>query len=202
MDLFTIQNLHQDFLRSLIFIDDAKNHILSGGLDKTVKFIDLNEKKHHNLLNSEYEVDNLTLLNANQFIISGSTRMQVWDLWKMNESLCDKMIANKSISCIKVIGGKILTSSYDQHLKIFDSTDFGMHHQIKYDSPVVCFSANDNLRLFSISFQNNSLKVFQKHEDEIDEEEEIDPDMKIQREIMKKLYYGVGNKDESSYKYF
>lgn len=60
MDLYTIQNLHQDFLRSLIFIDATKNHILSGGLDKTVKFIDINEKKHHNLLNCDYEVENLT----------------------------------------------------------------------------------------------------------------------------------------------
>lgn len=107
-------------------MDDTKNHILSGGLDKTVKFIDINEKKHHNLLNSMYEVENITKLNINQFIVSGSTRMQVWDIRKMNESLCDKIIANKSISCIKVKGNKILTSSYDQYMKIFDSTDFSL----------------------------------------------------------------------------
>lgn len=34
------------------------------------------------------------------------------------------------------------------------------------------------------------------------EVEEIDPEIEMQRELIKRLYYGVGNKDESSYKYF
>ena len=64
------------------------------------------------------------------FVSCGDKQIILWDIRK-NKTVHQHVAGKKVISCVRVAldGSRILTSSYDQHFKVFKSDNFELTYQ-------------------------------------------------------------------------
>lgn len=201
MDLFTSQKLHSDFIRSLLFLDEDKGLVLTGGYDKRVCLVDFSQETPCELFRETSEISHLVKFGEHQVLVASNADLSVWDLRSPKQAVSKQLVANKAITSVFVNDGKIITSSFDQQLKIFDF-NFQLINQVKFESPILQFRANPSIKFYCVSLQNRSVKIYSKSEEEKTDEQELDPEVLLSRDLLKKLYHGVGVRDESSYKFF
>ncbi len=203
MELLSLTSLHSDFFRKIKFFPSQTNKLITGSLDKTSKLIDLNTGKSESTINNIYEIEDLDFIDENTLALVGGKYLKIWDLRNTSEPTIELLIANKTVNTVTATEGRVICGSYDQHLKVFSiEENYKIINQIKYNTPVMGFAADNNLKYYALSLNNKTLEIFRKNKNAQDDEEEDDKYNTVEKNIIKKLFYGVGNRNGNSFKYF
>ncbi len=200
----TLNRVHQDFLRNVKFFPNEYQKILTASLDKTSKVIDIREKKETMVIDNEMEIEDICFLEENQVSYACGKFLKIWDLRNTEKPLHNMYIANKAITSLNYVQNRLITTSYDNHMKVFSQKDnYKIVNQIKFDEPVISFAVDKNMSNYGIAFQNRKFEVYRKNE--LVEEKVENPREKYseyEKQLMLKLHMGVGNRDQTSYKFY
>lgn len=203
MPVMNIDMLHNDFLRKVKFFPDSYEKIMTGSLDKTMKIIDIKSKSIVNTLENNLEIEDFDFIDENTVAVVGGKFLKIWDLRNTSTCLKEMMVGNKTVNNVFYCNKRVITTSYDNHLKVFDTEkDFKIINQIKFDNPIINFAADSELTRYAIGLQNKKVEVFKKGKELEKEIPKKDLYSNTERLLLNKLHFGVGHKDNTSYKFF
>lgn len=203
MPVMNIDMLHNDFLRKIKFFPNSYEKIMTGSLDKTLKIIDIKSKSIVETLENNVEIEDFDFIDDNTVSVVGGKFLKIWDLRNTSECLKEMLIGNKTVNNVFYSNKRLITTSYDNHLKVFDTDqNFKIINQIKYDSPIIHFATDSELTRYAIGLQNKKVKIFKKGKELEKESVKKDKFSETERLLLNKLHFGVGHKDNVSYKFF
>lgn len=178
-----------DYVRSLSVISLSPSLLLSGSYDGKARLIDTRMNNNNSKPIMEVNHDNpieSVLFNAsgNLFFTAGGNSIKVWDLSNYGKYESEFSGHQKTITCLHLDSSKnrLLSSSLDGFIKIYDIKSYKITHGYKFNSPILSFDVcNDGLS-YCVGTSSNKfiIKEKQKHssssttlnDDESDEENE------------------------------
>lgn len=125
----------------------------------------------------------------------GGKNTTVWDLRKPEVPLFDLANNIKNITCVRVFDNdkRIVTSSIDTHLKVYDYTNMELVHQTKFNSPITSFDLTSDFSHLAVGHQDGTFTI----------KKNASKETKIERLGEDALMLNLGsNKEALNYKYF
>ncbi|CAH1135159.1 unnamed protein product [Ceutorhynchus assimilis] len=131
---------HSDYIRAGIVSPDMPNIILSGGYDSIVKMWDTRTDKEVMTMDHKSPVESLLFMpGGGMFLSAGGTDIKIWDALaggKLRGALAQH---HKTVTCLKLASGgkRLLSSSLDRHVKIFDVGTFKVVHTLDFPNAIL-----------------------------------------------------------------
>lgn len=204
MDILKLSGLHNDFVRKVAFTGFNGRSVLTGSLDKHAKLIDLGSKEVCIDIDNQVEVEDLAIIDDNLVALAGGPFVKIWDLRNIAEPVVELQAGVKTITSVSVIGDRLITSSLDQNVKVFDiSENYKLAFQRKFSAPVAAFTASKEFKTYAVTLLTGQIEVFKRSQE--DEQPDELYDFKVsepERLLLKRLTTGVGIKDFGSYKFY
>ena len=136
---------HQDYVRSSAVSRTNPDLVLTGSYDHTVKLFDLRANKA--VMSMEHlndgvatPVESVLLFPGDSVAVSAAgNTIKVWDLLGGGRVLYSASNHQKTITdmCFNSQYTRLLTSSLDHHVKIYDVADYRVTHSVRYPSPLL-----------------------------------------------------------------
>lgn len=144
-DIPTENNLHTfeghtDYIRAGIVSPDVPNIILSGGYDNIVKMWDTRTNKEVMTMDHKGPIESLLFMpGGGLFLSAGGTDIKIWDALaggKLRGALAQH---HKTVTCLRLAsdGKRLLSSSLDRHVKIFDVGTFKVVHTLDFPNAIL-----------------------------------------------------------------
>lgn len=204
MDILRLNGLHSDFTRKVIFSPFNNRSVITGSLDKHSKLIDLSSKDIAVDINNDIEIEDLVMIDDNSVAIAGGPYVKIWDLRNTIEPALILQAGVKTITSVSVTGNRLITSSLDHNVKVFDiSGNYRLSFQRKFPAPVAAFTASKEFKAYAVTLLTGEIDIF-KRTLETEEPDEV-YDNKLsepERLLLKRLTTGVSVKDTGSYRFY
>ena len=156
----SINNAHQDYVKCLGYL--YENHIVSGGYDGKVRLFDFRvHQKHISEFQHGSQVECLAVLPNKLSLASvGGTTLKVWDI-RTSKLMFENSNNKKTLTCVRTLrdGDRILTSSLDQQLKVYNTSTLEVTYQEKYDDAIVSFDVTNDSKHIGIGLNNGVIVV-------------------------------------------
>ncbi|XP_047003670.1 U3 small nucleolar RNA-associated protein 15 homolog [Schistocerca americana] len=136
---------HTDYVRAGTVSPVSADIILSGGYDNIVRMYDTRAKT------AVFQVDHgapvestLFLPSGGVFLSAGGTEIRVWDALAGGKLLAKVSQHHKTITCLKLCSEnkRLLSSSLDRHVKIYDISTYQVVHTLDYPNAVLSFGVS------------------------------------------------------------
>lgn len=131
---------HTDYIRSGAVNPVSENTILSGGYDNLAKMYDTRSNNCVMTVNHGSPLESLVFLpTGGIFISSGGNDIKVWDAVAGGRQLISVSQHTKAVTCMQVTadGRHLISGSLDRHVKIFNTTNYQMVHNIDFTCPIL-----------------------------------------------------------------
>ncbi|KAL6928993.1 hypothetical protein ACO0SA_002327 [Hanseniaspora valbyensis] len=145
-----------DYVRSLDFLPDNPNVLITGSYDKRVRLYDLRNNTGKPILKFDQgaPVEDIVAINDQNIVTCGGNGFKCWDIAKNGRELNESNNFNKTVTSLNYIskgeqqidiGNKdtsiancLIASSLDGHVKVFDPLDnFKLKFGWKFSGPVL-----------------------------------------------------------------
>lgn len=145
-----------DYVRSLDFLPDNPNVLITGSYDKRVRLYDLRNNTGKPILKFDQgaPVEDIVAINDQNIVTCGGNGFKCWDIAKNGRVLNESYNFNKTVTSLNYIskdeqlvnaGNKdtsisncLIASSLDGHVKVFDPLDnFKLKFGWKFSGPVL-----------------------------------------------------------------
>ncbi|XP_066139905.1 U3 small nucleolar RNA-associated protein 15 homolog [Euwallacea fornicatus] len=139
---------HSDYIRAGIVSPDVPNILLSGGYDNIIKMWDTRMNKEIMVMDHKSPIESLLFMpSGGLFLSAGGTDIKIWDVLaggKLRGALAQH---HKTVTCLRLAseGKRLLSSSLDRHVKIFDVGSFKVVHTLNFPNAILSLGiANDD----------------------------------------------------------
>jgi len=97
------------------------------------------------------------LLTLKILWITGLTEIKVWDCLSGGRLLSKISQHHKTITCLRFANGgrRLLSSSLDRHVKIYDVTDYEVLHTYDYSSPILSLAVSVSVKCCNLFSKAN-----------------------------------------------
>ncbi|KAJ8952934.1 hypothetical protein NQ318_006551, partial [Aromia moschata] len=137
-DIPTEQNIvtytgHTDYVRAGATCNAVPDILLSGGYDNIVKMYDTRVEQEVISVNHGSPIESLLFLpSGGIFLSAGGTDIKIWDAVAGGKLLGSISQHHKTITCLRLASDnkRLLSSSLDRHVKIYDITTFKTVHTL------------------------------------------------------------------------
>lgn len=164
-----------DYVRTLDTTPISPSLLLAGSYDNTCALIDTRIKEPVFIINHDNPIESVLFHpSGNSIFTAGGNVIKVWDISSHNLinvfSGHQKTITSLGLDSSK---NRIVSSSLDGHIKIYDLKTYEITHGYKFNSPVLSFSLSSDGHYFCVGMSNSKfiIKERQKETKEDDEEE-------------------------------
>ncbi|KAL5258686.1 hypothetical protein ACHWQZ_G009224 [Mnemiopsis leidyi] len=131
---------HDDYIRSAATVSMCPDIWFSGSYDHTVKMWDKRSGECTLTLDHGSPVESIVVLPSGGIAIScGSNKIKVWDVHRSGTQLTTLSNHQKTITCLALdfSNTRLLSSSLDHQVKMYDLSTYKVTHSIKYSAPVL-----------------------------------------------------------------
>lgn len=138
---------HNDYVRAGATSTAAPDIILSGGYDNVVKMYDTRSKNLVLCVNHGSPIESLLFLpSGGIFLSAGGTDIKVWDSLAGGKLLGSISQHHKTITCLRLASDnkRLLSSSLDRHVKVYDISTFKVVHTLDYPNGVLSLGISKN----------------------------------------------------------
>ena len=204
MDIVKLPGLHSDFTRRVAFRGPDSRSVVTGSLDMHSKLIDLNTKEAVLDINNGVEVEDLAIVDDNSIALAGGPYVKIWDLRNVAEPSVILQAGVKTVTSVSVIGDRMITSSLDHNVKVFDiSENYKLAFQRKFPSPIASFAASKEFKTYAVTLLTGQVDIYKRTMEEEQPDELYDNKLsEPERILLKRLTTGVNVKDTGSYRYY
>ncbi|CAI5759033.1 unnamed protein product [Candida verbasci] len=157
-------NLHDDYIRSINFIPENPNLIISGCYDGNVRIFDTRDTlKPITTFQQSNLVEDVIAISPTTIVSSGGPVVKIWDLTK-NSQIHELNNFTKSTTCLYDTKEKgLLVGSLDGHVKVFDynSTNWNVSFGWKFSSGGVlsCGVSPNNYKHFVTGLTSGLISI-------------------------------------------
>lgn len=133
-------NDHTDYIRAGAVNPISSNILLSGGYDNIVRMYDTRSNQTICELNHGHPVESLLFFpTGSLFLSAGGTEIKIWDSLMNGKLLGCLSQHHKTITCLRLTSDskRLLSSSLDRHVKIYDTCSFKVVHTLDYPNAVL-----------------------------------------------------------------
>lgn len=138
---------HDDYIRSAATVSMCPDIWFSGSYDHTVKMWDKRSGECTLTLDHGSPVESIVVLPSGGIAIScGSNKIKVWDVHRSGTQLTTLSNHQKTITCLALdfSNTRLLSSSLDHQVKMYDLSTYKVTHSIKYSAPVLAVGTTAN----------------------------------------------------------
>jgi len=131
---------HDDYIRSATSVPLSPDVWITGSYDHTVRVWDKRSGESTLTLDHGAPVESVVVLPTGSIAISsGSNKVRVWDVHKGGSPLITLSNHQKTITCLALdhTNRRLLSSSLDHQVKMYDLSTYKVTHSIKYSAPVL-----------------------------------------------------------------
>ena len=215
--LFSIDNAHNDFIKSGCFINhNNHNNFISGGYDHICKLWDIRNNYNDNskcemAFKHDYQIEQcISIPNSDIIAICGGPIVSLYSLRKGNKALSSLNYFRKSVTslCVNKDKSRLLTGCLDNYVRIFDIgnvNNITLKHIYNAGSSVLNIGMSKDDTVIGIGTlkngilfkkrQNNNRNNFDDYYKELNDDNDpinkMDIDIKnISKRPKKKILYG------------
>ena len=142
---------HEDYIKCVRSLEN--NHLLSGSYDGKIKLFDFRVHKNAQMeFQHGAQVEWFDLFPSKlNFVACGEKKITSWDI-RSPQPLFENVSNKKLVSCVRVAskGSRIISSSYDNYLKVYKSDTFECTYQEKLEAPIISFDITHNSQCIGI----------------------------------------------------
>ena len=223
-------SFHNDNIRVLRSFPDDMNLFLTGSHDFTMKILDLREaistdqdpaamdleignssdmaNQSSLVFNHGCEVEDIAIFPMGGLFVSvGGMTTKLWDIRRNDKPVSEISANTKSVSCVQIVqsGKRVLTGSYDQFLKIYDSEEnLKIVHQQKMAGPIMNIAVTHSMESLAFAYADGSIEILNRKLDSTaDKQTDNDQDWEVyEKKLIANLTFGAAAKDTSSRRFF
>ncbi|KAF0274517.1 hypothetical protein FOG51_00535 [Hanseniaspora uvarum] len=168
-----------DYVRSLDFLPDNPNVLITGSYDKKVRMYDMRTNTGKPILKFDQgaSVEDIVAINSQTIVSCGGNGFKCWDIAKNGRVINESYNFNKTVTCLNYlkkdetistglnnkdssITNCLIASSLDGHVKVFDPLDgFKLKFGWKFSGPVLKTSISPS----ALSNQSEDSDIANKH---------------------------------------
>lgn len=172
---------HTDYVRSGTVVDANPNLIISGSYDQTVKIWDKRSDagaggddsgKEIFSVNHGAPLESVLISPSGSLLFTaGSSEIRVWDCLAGGRLLAKISQHHKTITCLKFAtnGRRLLSSSLDRHVKVYDMSTYEVLHTFDYSSPILSMGITPNDKALVVGMTDGIIAI-SRREDSLTEE--------------------------------
>ncbi|PKY37387.1 WD40 repeat-like protein [Rhizophagus irregularis] len=153
---------HQDYVRAGLISNDNPHLVLSGSYDQTVKLWDLRTNTCTMTLTHEMPVEEVLIFPSGGTVISaGGPIIKVWDINGGSRVVHSISNHQKTVTsmCFNSIHSRLLTGSLDHHVKVYDTKNFEVVHDLTYSDPILSLAISPDETHIVAGMTSGSLTV-------------------------------------------
>lgn len=138
---------HIDYVRAGATNPVVPDTLISGGYDNKVKMYDI--RTNETIMNVDHgsPIESLLFLPSGSiFLSAGGTDIKIWDTIAGGRLLGSISQHHKTITCLRLASDnkRLLSSSLDKHVKIYDISNYKVVHTLDYPSAVLSLGVSKN----------------------------------------------------------
>lgn len=192
---------HTDYVRSGSVVDSNPNLIISGSYDQTVKLWDKRvggggqeDNKEIFSVNHGAPLESVLMSPSGSLLFTaGSTEIRVWDCLTGGRLLAKISQHHKTITCLKFAsnGKRLLSSSLDRHVKVYDMSTFDVLHTFNYSSPILSMGITPNDKTLAVGMVDGIIAISRKDDEPVESEsaeQTAVPDRQERKKKQKNMY--------------
>jgi len=144
---------HDDYVRAAAASPMSPHLFVSGGYDNTVCMWDIRDMDSRPVFRVDHgnPVEDLLFLPGGALVLScGDNSIKVWDILGGGRAVHTMSNHQKTITsmCLDSTRSRIISGGLDGHLKIYNTSSFGVTFNLKYDAPILSLAISpDNAQL-------------------------------------------------------
>ena len=169
---------HSDYVRAMAMAPSSHDILATGGYDHTCKIWDARTHKATMSMNHGAPVESIAFFPSESLVITaGGSHLCCWDLFSGGRLLHKLSAHQKTITSVLVrhvpivsalqsnsnasSGGalRIMSSSLDGHIKVFDPETFQATHASRYPSPILSFDISPDTMSLAVGTADGTLAV-------------------------------------------
>uniref|UniRef100_G3NKA3 U3 small nucleolar RNA-associated protein 15 homolog n=1 Tax=Gasterosteus aculeatus aculeatus TaxID=481459 RepID=G3NKA3_GASAC len=161
---------HTDYIRCGVTSKLNRNLFITGSYDHTLKVFDARADKSVMTMDHGQPVESLLLYPSEGLLVSaGGRHVKVWDLLKGGQPLVSLKNHHKTVTslCLSSNGQRLLSASLDRHVKVYNTTNFKVVHNLDYAASILSLALAPNDESIVVGMTNNILSI--KHRKSPDE---------------------------------
>ncbi|XP_044736552.1 U3 small nucleolar RNA-associated protein 15 homolog [Chrysoperla carnea] len=140
-------NEHKDYIRAGAVSPVSKDIILSGSYDNICKMYDGRTTDVVFSVDHNAPIESILFLpTGGIFLTAGGTEIRVWDAFMKGKLLARMSHHHKTITCLRLAqnGKRIMSSSLDRHVKIYDVATYNTVHTLDYPNGILSLGVSPN----------------------------------------------------------
>lgn len=169
---------HNDYVRSGGVVNSNPNLIISGSYDQTVKIWDKRGAAEGDLkevlsVDHGAPLESVVMSPSGSLLFTaGSSEIRVWDILAGGRLLSKISQHHKTVTCLKFAtsGKRLLSSSLDRHVKVYDMSTFEVIHTYDFSSPILSLGITPDDRTLAVGMSDGIIAISRKEDDLLDEE--------------------------------
>ena len=189
---------HIDYVRTVFSSLTNANLFLTGSYDHTLKLWDARQEEFVSSFNHGHPIEAVLMFPEDSLVVSaGSNVMKIWDVLS-GRLLCSAENHQKTITALSFDSTqtKILSSSLDHMIKVFDTVDYKVTHSIKFTSPILSFDLSKDDSVLCTGMNNGFISI-RKREVKVSEGIELE-EVVLKRGTKKYFERGKNSQPDSS----
>ena len=159
---------HLDYVRAGVQSPQAMDLWATGGYDHVCRLWDVRQRR------SVVEVDHGAPIESAAFLPSGTLLVTaggpflcVWDVLTTGRLLRKIETHHKTITAVDTLqmpesvsaSARLVSTSLDQHVKVYDLNEFRVLHDTRYKSPIQSFASTPDGRSYAVGMSNGTIVV-------------------------------------------
>lgn len=175
-------NDHTDYIRAGAVHPLSPNVLLSGGYDNIVRMYDSRTNQTIAELNHGSPVESLLFLpSGGLFFSAGGTEIKIWDGLMSGKQVGCVSQHHKTITCLRLTSDskRLLSSSLDRHVKIYDTVSFKAVHTLDYPNAVLSLGVSKDNETVVAGMVDGLVSVSRREINTEDEEKERKSSKKV-----------------------
>uniref|UniRef100_UPI00358E4862 U3 small nucleolar RNA-associated protein 15 homolog isoform X1 n=2 Tax=Myxine glutinosa TaxID=7769 RepID=UPI00358E4862 len=153
---------HSDYVRTACASRFNSNLFLTGSYDHSVRIFDAREGKTILTVDHGHPVESVLLLPSEGiFISAGGRHVKVWDTKLGGRLLTCIRGHHKTVTKLALngAGNRLLVSSLDRHVKVYDTTNYKIVHSFDYPASVLSAAISADDATLAVGMTNGILTV-------------------------------------------
>lgn len=157
---------HRDYVRAGMQSPVSQDIWATGGYDHVCRIWDIRQRTSCLELDHGAPIESVTFLPSGTLLVTaGGPYLCVWDVLSTGRMLRKLETHHKTITSVNVLqrfresgdGLRLVSASLDQHVKIYDLTEFKVVHDARYKNPILSFASTPDGRTYAVGMSNGTI---------------------------------------------
>ena len=157
---------HRDYVRAGIQSPTSCDVWATGGYDHVCRIWDVRQRTCCFELDHGAPIESVVFLPSGTIVVTaGGPYLCIWDVLSTGRMLRKLESHHKTITAVNVVHGshqqlngpRLASASLDQHVKIYDLTEFKVVHDARYKNPILSLASTLDGRSYAVGMSNGTI---------------------------------------------